>query len=172
MPYRPLADDERRNRLILDDVIGSLEAGRSPIVLTEPKDYLAFIADRLRSFTKHLIVLRGGVSAKKRREALAALAAIPDGAECLILATGRYIGEGFDDARLDTLFLTMPISWRGTPVQYAGRLHRLRPGKTEVRNYDYADRRISVLNRMYERRLAGYRLSMTSRTTKRSFDGS
>ena len=66
----------------------------------------------------------------------------------------------------------MPISWRGTPVQYAGRLHRLRPGNTEVRNYDYADRRISVLNRMYERRLAGYRLSMTSRTTKRSFDGS
>ena len=155
--YRSLAGDERRIGLILDDVIGSLEAGRSPIVLTERKDHLAFLADRLRSFTKHLIVLKGGVGAKKRREALAALAAVPDGAECLILATGRYIGEGFDDARLDTLFLTMPISWRGTIVQYTGRLHRLHPGKKEVRIYDYVDRRVPVLNRMYERRLAGYR---------------
>ena len=155
--YRSLADDERRNGLILDDVISSLEAGRSPLVLTERKDHLAFLADRLRSFTKHLIVLKGGGGAKKRREALDALAAVPDGAECLILATGRYIGEGFDDARLDTLFLTMPISWRGTLVQYTGRLHRLHPGKTEVRIYDYADRRVPVLNRMHERRLAGYR---------------
>ena len=155
--YRSLAGDERRNDLILDDVIGSLEAGRSPIVLTERKDHLAFLADRLRSFTKHLIVLKGGVGSKKRREALATLAAIPDGTECLIVATGRYIGEGFDDVRLDTLFLTMPISWRGTLVQYAGRLHRLHPGKTEVRIFDYVDRCVPVLNRMYERRLAGYR---------------
>ena len=155
--YRSLADDEQRNDLILDDVIGSLEAGRSPIVLTERKDHLAFLADRLRSFTKHLIVLKGGVGAKKRRETLADLAAIPDGEECLVLATGRYIGEGFDDARLDTLFLTMPISWRGTIVQYTGRLHRLHPGKTEVRIYDYVDRHVPVLARMYERRLAGYR---------------
>ena len=125
--YRSLADDERRNGLILNDVISSLEAGRSPLVLTERKDHLAFLADRLRSFTKHLIVLKGGGGAKKRQEALATLAAIPAGAECLILATGRYIGEGFDDARLDTLFLTMPISWRGTLVQYTGRLHRLHP---------------------------------------------
>ena len=153
---RSLADDERRNGLILDDVISSLEAGRSSLVLTERRDYLAFLADRLRSFTKHLIVLKGGGGAKKRQEALATLAAIPDGAECLILATGRYIGEGFDDARLDTLFLTMPNSWRGTLVQYTGRLHRLHPGKTEVRIYDYANRRVPVLNRMHERRLAGY----------------
>ena len=102
-------------------------------------------------------MLQGGVGAKKRREALAALAAIPDGEELLVLATGRYIGEGFDEARLDTLFLTMPVSWRGTVVQYTGRLHRLHPGKTEVRIYDYVDRRVPVLARMYERRLTGYR---------------
>ena len=155
--YRSLADDEKRNALILDDVIHSLEAGRSPIVLTERKDHLAFLAERLRSFTKHPIVLEGGVGAKKRRAALAALAAIPDGEECLVLATGRYIGEGFDDPRLDTLFLTMPVSWRGTLVQYAGRLHRLHPGKTDVRIYDYVDRCVPVLARMHERRLAGYR---------------
>ena len=100
---------------------------------------------------------QGGVGAKKRREALAALAAIPDGEELLVLATGRYIGEGFDEARLDTLFLTMPVSWRGTVVQYTGRLHRLHPGKTEARIYDYVDRRVPVLARMYERRMTGNR---------------
>jgi superfamily II DNA or RNA helicase len=71
--------------------------------------------------------------------------------------TGRYIGEGFDDARLDTLFLTMPVSWKGTLVQSAGRLHRLHPGKTEVRIYDYVDREVPLFQRMFERRLRGYR---------------
>src|SRR5206468_1214494 len=72
-------------------------------------------------------------------------------------ATGRYIGEGFDDARLDTLFLAMPVSWKGTLVQYAGRLHRLYPGKTEVRIYDYVDRSVPMLARMFAKRLCGYR---------------
>lgn len=155
--YCSLAGDRRRNDLILNDVIGALDAGCSPLVLTERKDHLEFLAGRLRAFTRHLVVLQGGVGAKKRREALAALAAIPEGEELLVLATGRYIGEGFDDARLDTLFLTMPVSWRGTIVQYTGRLHRLHPGKTEVWIYDYVDRRVPVLARMYERRLRGYR---------------
>ena len=155
--YRSLAGDERRNDLIVNDIIGALDAGRSPLVLTERRDHLDFLAGRLRAFTRHLIVLQGGVGAKKRREALAALAAIPVGEELLVLATGRYIGEGFDEARLDTLFLTMPVSWRGTVVQYTGRLHRLHPGKTEVRIYDYVDRRVPVLARMYQRRLTGYR---------------
>jgi superfamily II DNA or RNA helicase len=75
----------------------------------------------------------------------------------LVLATGRYIGEGFDDARLDTLFLTLPMSWKGTLVQYAGRLHRLHPDKSEVRIYDYVDRNVPMLARMFERRLRGYR---------------
>lgn len=152
-----LAGDVGRNELILNDIIGALEEGRSPIVLTERKDHLDFLADRLRGFTRHLVVLKGGASAKKRREILSALAAIPQQEERLVLATGRYIGEGFDDPRLDTLFLTMPISWRGTLVQYTGRLHRAHPGKTEVRIYDYVDARVPVLARMHERRLTGYR---------------
>jgi superfamily II DNA or RNA helicase len=94
---------------------------------------------------------------KARREAAQKLAGIPTGETRLLLATGRYIGEGFDDPRLDTLFLTLPVSWRGTLVQYAGRLHRLHPGKTEVRIYDYVDRRVPTLDRMFERRLRGYR---------------
>jgi len=75
----------------------------------------------------------------------------------LLLATGRFVGEGFDDARLDTLFLTMPVSWRGTLVQYAGRLHRLHPSKEEVRIYDYVDREVPMLSRMFEKRLRTYR---------------
>jgi superfamily II DNA or RNA helicase len=97
------------------------------------------------------------MSAKARREAAALLAAIPQGEERLVLATGRFIGEGFDDARLDTLFLALPVSWKGTLVQYTGRLHRLHAGKTEVRIYDYVDREVPMLARMFGKRLRGYR---------------
>ena len=155
--YAAIAADARRNELILNDVIGALEQGRSPILLTERKDHLEYFAARLRGFTRHLVVLQGGVTPKARREAMAHLAAIPSDEERLILATGRYIGEGFDDARLDTLFLAMPVSWKGTLVQYTGRLHRLNPGKSEVRIYDYVDREVPLLARMFEKRLRGYR---------------
>lgn len=155
--YQVLASDEQRNALMLDDIITALDEGRSPIVLTERKSHLDFLAERLQGFTRHLIVLKGGTSTKRRRETLASLEAIPEDEERLVLATGRYIGEGFDDTRLDTLFLTMPVSWRGTVVQYTGRLHRAHPGKSEVRIYDYVDSRVPVLARMFQRRLAGYR---------------
>jgi superfamily II DNA or RNA helicase len=85
------------------------------------------------------------------------LASIPVDEERLILATGRYIGEGFDDTRLDTLFLALPVSWKGTLVQYAGRLHRLHPGKHEVRIVDYVDSKVPMLARMFEKRRVGYR---------------
>ncbi len=155
--YSALAVDDDRNNLILDDVICALNEGRSPILLTERKDHLEFFAEKLRSFTRHLVVLRGGMTSKERAEVKAQLAAIPDDEERLLLATGRYIGEGFDDARLDTLFLAMPISWKGTLVQYTGRLHRLHPHKTEVRIVDYVDGEIPMLRRMFEKRVQGYR---------------
>jgi superfamily II DNA or RNA helicase len=106
---------------------------------------------------RHLIVLQGGMSERKRRQLGARLAEIPDDEERLVLATGRYIGEGFDDARLDTLFLAMPISWKGPIVQYTGRLHRLHPDKAEVRIYDYVDSAVPVLRHMFEKRLRTYR---------------
>jgi superfamily II DNA or RNA helicase len=155
--YGALARDDTRNRRILDDVIAALEEGRSPILLTERKDHVEYLANSLRSFVRHIVVLQGGMSAKKRREAVEHLAAIPDDEERLVLATGRYIGEGFDDARLDTLFLAMPISWKGTLIQYSGRLHRHHPGKEEVRIYDYVDREAPMLARMFEKRLRTYR---------------
>ena len=155
--YRELAADPARNDLILTDVIRAIADGRSPILLTERKDHLAFFADRLRGFVKHLIVLQGGKTEKERRASGTALAAIPDDEERLVLATGRYIGEGFDDVRLDTLFLALPISWKGTLVQYTGRLHRPHPRKTVVRIFDYVDRAVPMLQKMFERRLRAYR---------------
>ena len=139
-------------------MIASLEEGRSPILLTERKDHLEYFAERLREFARHLVVLaRRHDRARRGRPRRSQLAAIPDDEERLVLATGRYIGEGFDDARLDTLFLALPVSWKGTLVQYTGRLHRLHPGKTEVRIYDYVDREVPMLSRMFEKRLRGYR---------------
>jgi superfamily II DNA or RNA helicase len=155
--YAALAADAARNELILDDVIRAVADGRSPILLTERRDHLDLFAERLRGFVRHLVVLHGGASSRKRRELAAALAAIPDDEERLVLATGRYIGEGFDDARLDTLFLALPVSWKGTLVQYAGRLNRRHEGKRRVIVFDYVDRDVPVLRRMFEKRLRGYR---------------
>ncbi|MFZ0009002.1 MAG: DEAD/DEAH box helicase family protein, partial [Steroidobacteraceae bacterium] len=155
--YRELANDAPRNTRIINDVISAVQEGRSPIVLTERKDHLDFFAEHLRSVVRHLIVLQGGMTTKARNHSVEQLAAIPDTTERLVLATGRYIGEGFDDARLDTLFLAMPVSWKGTLIQYSGRLHRLHPAKTEVRIYDYVDRQVPMLLRMFEKRLTTYR---------------
>ena len=154
--YAALAQDEPRNELIFDDVLKALEAKRSPIVLTERRDHLEYLQGRFSHFVRHLVVLRGGMSAAERRASEAALH-VPDDQERLILATGRYIGEGFDDPRLDTLFLTMPISWKGTLAQYVGRLHRQHGGKTEVIVVDYVDEAVPMLARMAAKRRTGYR---------------
>jgi superfamily II DNA or RNA helicase len=154
--YDLLTRDEARNDMIFDDILSALEAARSPVVITERKDHLQIIAERLMKFAKNVIVLKGGMTAKQRDQTMKALGAIPDGEERVIVATGRYLGEGFDDARLDTLFLTMPISWRGTLAQYAGRLHRLHAAKREVVIYDYVDKDDPMLAKMAAKRRAGY----------------
>jgi superfamily II DNA or RNA helicase len=155
--YAKLAADEARNALIIDDTIAALESGRSPLLLTERRDHLEYLARRLRPAARHLVVLHGGMKPKDRREALAQLAEIPATEERAVIATGRYIGEGFDDPRLDTLVLAMPIAWRGTLVQYAGRLQRQHAGKIELRVYDYDDAKAPVLAKMFQKRLRGYR---------------
>ena len=101
--------------------------------------------------------LKEGASQRERQQIAEEMKSIPEDEERLIIATGRYLGEGFDDARLDTLFLTLPVSWRGTLSQYAGRLHRLHYMKKEVIIYDYVDLEVPVLVKMYKRRLAGYK---------------
>ncbi len=154
--YAALAQDEGRNAMLIDDVLTALQAGRSPLVLTERRDHLEFLRTSLTPFVRHVIVLHGAKSRAGRIEQEAALAAAAQ-EERLLIATGRYIGEGFDDSRLDTLFLAMPISWRGTLAQYVGRLHRARPNKVEVQVYDYVDVHVPVLARMAAKRRAGYK---------------
>ena len=98
----------------------------------------------------------GGQNTKKRTAVKLQLETVPEHEERIIIATGRYIGEGFDDKRLDTLFLTMPISWHGTLAQYAGRLHRDHANKKEVIVYDYVDGQVPMLAKMAEKRMKGY----------------
>jgi len=154
--YAALAGNKARNDLMCVDLLRSIKAGRSPILLTERTSQVDEFASRLTGLVKHIVVLKGGMSAKQRRAIAEQLTAIPDGEERVLLATGRYIGEGFDDARLDTLFLAMPISWRGTLQQYVGRLHRLHDNKREVIVYDYVDGCVPVLSAMYSKRVRGY----------------
>jgi len=154
--YRDLVADELRNRRICDAVIEAANSGRSPLVLTERNDHVDRLETMLARDVRHLVVLRAGLGKKQRQAIADRLAAIPRGEPRVIVATGRYVGEGFDDPRLDTLFLTLPISWRGTVAQYAGRLHRLSDGKKDVRIYDYADLNVPMLARMFDRRCRGY----------------
>ena len=154
--YRALAQNEARNELIVSDVRAALRDGRSPLLLTGRTDHLLHLADLLGGTSEHLYVLKGGMGKKQRKAIDEAMNAVPVGAPRLILATGSYIGEGFDDARLDTLFLAMPIFWKGTLQQYVGRLHRLLDGKQVVQVYDYVDIAEPMLARMYERRRKGY----------------
>jgi superfamily II DNA or RNA helicase len=155
--YSALIADERRNEMIIRDVLDAIKDGRSPVVLTERREHLEHLAGRLNPIIRNVVVMKGGASKKQRKLIAETMSQIPDDAERLILATGRYLGEGFDDARLDTLFLTLPISWSGTVAQYAGRLHRLHETKKRVIIYDYVDVFVPVLAKMYERRCKGYR---------------
>ena len=155
--YAALAEDAARNEMIFGDVLSALEAGRSPLVLTARKDHAERIAERLGRFASNVLFLRGGMGVKQRLAVMRRLEEIPDAEERVLVATGRYIGEGFDDARLDTLFLAMPVAWRGTLAQYVGRLHRLHPAKREVLVYDYADETVPALRRMTQKRIRGYR---------------
>lgn len=155
--YSQIGYDRLRNNEIFDDVLNALEEGRSPIILTERIEHLKLLEEMFSGFVKNMIVLSGESKAKDRKLAMDKIKGVLDEEERLIIATGKYIGEGFDDARLDTLFLTMPIAWKGTLQQYVGRLHRLYKTKKEVRVYDYIDKKVPKLKGMYKKRLVGYK---------------
>ncbi|MFH1674291.1 MAG: DEAD/DEAH box helicase family protein [Pseudomonadota bacterium] len=155
--YAALVDNEERNQMIVEDIMDAVSNDRFPVILTERREHLEKLKTLLEGKIQNMIVMKGGMGKKQRQEALKALENLPYNEGKAILATGRYLGEGFDDSRLDTLFLTMPISWRGTLAQYAGRLHRTHDMKKEVLIYDYADLNVPMLIRMYERRVKGYR---------------
>ena len=154
--YSEIINDHERNMLIIKDVFQSLKSGCSPLILTQRKEHATFFEQYLSQFCQNVIVMVGGQNTKKRAEVKLKLETLSDHEERVIIATGSYIGEGFDDKRLDTLFLTMPISWHGTLAQYAGRLHRIHVYKKEVVIYDYVDNQVAMLARMAEKRLKGY----------------
>ena len=154
--YAALQTNETRNAQIVNDVIRAVAAGRTPIVLTERYEHAQVLAQLLDRKAQNVILLSGKGTVKEKRELLQNLVQIPQEASLVLIATGRYVGEGFDLPRLDTLFLAMPISWKGTLAQYAGRLHRNYAGKQEVLIYDYVDLRVPMLERMYQKRLPGY----------------
>lgn len=154
--YRDLAADETRTHQVVDDVTTALERGRHCLVLTQRIAHVDRLADALRSRGRDPVLLHGGMGAKNRRAALARLEPTPDGAPLLVVATGPYVGEGFDCPVLDTLFLATPIAFKGRLVQYAGRILRAHPGKTTAEVHDYHDVATPVLASSLARRAPGY----------------
>jgi superfamily II DNA or RNA helicase len=154
--YDELSRDNERNKMIIDDVLHAAREGRNVLILSERKNHVELLAKSLQEHMKNIIVLTGGVKRSQKVESMQRLNSIPHSESRIIVATGKFIGEGFDDPRLDTLFLVLPVSWQGTLQQYAGRLHRIYEGKREVRVYDYIDDQIPMLDRMFEKRKKGY----------------
>lgn len=154
--YKQITESKYRNTLIVNDVITAVQSGKTPIIISERMTHIRRFAEMLTGAADHVIVLSGQGTAKTKREQLELVRAISKTESMIILATGKYAGEGFDEQRLDTLFLAMPISWSGTLSQYVGRLHRDYPGKSSVMIYDYADIHVRMLENMYKKRLRGY----------------
>lgn len=154
--YSEIVSSEIRNQQIIGDVIKCYNAGRNCLVLTERTAHVERIAQVLSKSIPDVLTLTGGMGAKAAKVMRERIADIPVDHPLILVATGKYIGEGFDEPRLDTLFLAMPISWKGTLQQYAGRLHRLWESKSEVQIYDYVDVNVRMLEKMYHKRLSGY----------------
>ena len=150
--YRWLAENPKRNNRIIDDVAATLKEGSHPLVLTERREHAEHLSLLLTERGFQAVVLRGAMRAKERLEANEQLAEAQ-----VIVATGKYVGEGFDLPRLDTLFLALPISWKGSLAQYAGRIHRESEGKDRVTIFDYVDCGLPMLHRMYKKRDKGYK---------------
>lgn len=152
-----LIENESRNKLILDDVAANLAEGRTPIILTARTAHVDILTEQCSKICPNVIRLVGNDSAKAKREVMSRLNDIPANEPLIVVATGKYVGEGFDLPRLDTLMLALPVSWKGLIAQYTGRLHRNYPGKNETRIYDYIDLRVPVCDSMYRKRLHGYK---------------
>jgi len=152
-----LSIDAGRNKMIIDDIKSVLSKGRSPIILTERTAHVDLLVKECREICPNVIRLVGNDSTKMKREAMEELRKIPDSEPLVVVATGKYVGEGFDLPRLDTLMLALPVSWKGLIAQYAGRLHRDYAGKDEVCIYDYIDLRLPICDSMYRKRLNGYK---------------
>ena len=154
---RLLAEDPERNDRIIGDAISALKNGRKVLLLTKRTEHLTLLHARLTEVDEPCFLLHGRMKAKERLSVISALAALPPDAPHILLASAQLVGEGFDHAPLDTLILTLPISWEGTLQQYVGRLHRDHAGKTDILIQDYVELDHPQLARMWEKRQRGYR---------------
>lgn len=154
--YRELVADGSRNRQIIVDVMEALGRGRHCLVLTQWTRHLEHLAELLRERGHDPVVLRGGMGAKARVAAVSRLDPQKSETPLLVMATGSYIGEGFDCPALDALFLTAPIAFKGRLVQYVGRVMRPYPGKTTAEVHDYHDIATGVIASSLSKRSAGY----------------
>ena len=154
--YTEITENANRNKQIVSDAIDAVKNGRTPIIITERTEHIEILKDMLLGKCENIITLMGKISPREKRQTMEKLSNITDGEKLIIIASGKYIGEGFDYPRLDTLLLAMPIAWKGKVAQYAGRLHRNYKGKNEVQILDYVDIRVPVLERMYQKRLKSY----------------
>ena len=144
--YRWLAEHSERTQSIVDDAITNISAGKHPLVLTERREHAELINQLLIENEIETVILRGGMPANEKLSDTQ-----------VVVATGKYIGEGFDLPRLDTLFLAMPIAWKGSLAQYAGIIHRESDGKDHVAIFDYVDSSLPMLERMFRKREKGYK---------------
>lgn len=152
-----LIENESRNKQILDDIASNLAEGRTPIILTARTAHVDLLSEECRQICPNVFRLVGNDSAKTKREVMEQLNLVPSDEPLVVVATGKYVGEGFDLPRLDTLMLALPVSWKGLIAQYTGRLHRNYADKTETRIYDYIDLRVPICDSMYRKRLHGYK---------------
>lgn len=150
--YRWLTENSERSQRIANDVIVTVSEGKHPLVLTERREHAELVNQLLIENKIETVILRGGMSAKERKNTNKNL---PEAQ--VVVATGKYVGEGFDLPRLDTLFLVMPIAWKGSLAQYAGRIHRESDGKDCVTIFDYVDLSLPMLERMFRKREKGYK---------------
>lgn len=154
--FRALVNEDERSDHVVRDVLDAIRVGRRCLVLSQWKEHCRALADRLGSHGKQAFVLDGGLRKKAREAMFEAVRSAPPESELVVIATGQYLGEGFDCPQLDTLFLAFPIAFKGRLVQYAGRLLRPCEGKTGVQVFDYADVEVPVLRKMHEKRLRTY----------------
>ena len=155
--YDIVVNSDIRNNLIASDIVNSVAQGHTPIVLSKRKTQLETLYDKLKDKADHVLVLTGGKTLKERKKIRDELNSIPPDESLIILATGQYVGEGFNCSRLDTLFFAMPIAWDGNVEQYTGRLNRSYDGKDKVTVVDYVDHHIDMFANMYNKRLRTYR---------------
>lgn len=152
-----LISDEKRNAQIIKDVTEAVGNGHTPFVITLSREHAGVLYDRLKDTADNIFLLTGQRKNAEKEEIRDQMKTVPDDQSVIVVATGQYIGEGFNFPRLDTMMLTMPVSWSGIVEQYAGRLHRDYEGKKDVVIYDYVDSHIRVLEKMYHKRLTTYR---------------